>query len=104
MSLKNKLERHLNELITFNKLGHLEYNIIDKDVLDSDTMKKHYVYEVKIKYKNDKVLLDSLLVIFYYFLIRFKIYRTYINFKEKTFNFTLKLRNLEVIDDILRDI
>jgi hypothetical protein len=75
--------------------------VTEKEVLETDRMKKEYVFIVKTSFPTNKVIFDYFLLIYFAFIYRFKVFRCYINYADQTFNFTLKSRNLEAVKDLM---
>jgi len=93
----------IKRLSDFNKMNLKKVEVEEKEVLETDRMKKEYVFVVKIFFSLNKVIFDYFLIIFYSFIYRFKVFRTYINMTDNSFNFTLKLRNLEAVKELMTD-
>jgi len=103
MSIIRIIENLVRSLIKFNQLELNNYFINPKIVLDTPNMKREQVFELEFYFKKSNILLDNLLVLYNAFIIRFKVYRCYINFDNKLFKFTIKKRNLQIAKDIIED-
>lgn len=105
MSLQNKIERRLKEIATINQIEPKLITVKEETVLTERKYKREKVYIVKIQfYKGSNIPLDYFFVFYYFFIIRFKVYRCYYGCNDSSFNFHLKeRRNMNVLKDIIRD-
>lgn len=95
----NEIKR-LNE---FNKMSLRDVEVIKKETLPTDRMRKEFAYNVKTSFPTNKVIFDYFLIIYFAFVFRFKVYRCYIDFKNQTFNFSLKLRDLNAVKELMKN-
>lgn len=91
----------LKKLNEFNKMNLNKMEVTEKEVLETDRMKKEFVFIIKTSFPSNKIIFDYFLIIYFAFIYRFKVFRCYIDMADKTFNFTLKLRNLEAVKDLM---
>jgi hypothetical protein len=77
-------------------------NVKEKEVLETDRMKKEYVFIVKIVYPTSKVIFDYYLILYFNFVYRFKVFRCHTDLSDNSFNFTLKVRNLEAVKELMK--
>lgn len=95
----NEIER----LNNFNKMGLRNVEVVEKEILETDRMKKEFKYVVKTSFPTNKIIFDYFTIIYFAFIYRFKVFRCYIDMTDKTFNFTLKLRDLGAVRELMRD-
>lgn len=95
--IQNELKR-INE---FNKMNLKSILVLEKEVLETDRMRKEYIFIVSIVFPNNKTIFDYYLLVYFNFIFRFKVFRCHINSINKSFNFTLKLRNLEAVKELM---
>lgn len=102
--LINKIKDKVKEVLDFNLIRVKDIIVTEKEVLDYDRMKKVFSYSVKILFNKQIVLFDNYLVLYYTFALRFKVFRSYVNTKDNSFNFTLIMRDLRTIHKILDEV
>ena len=90
--------RRLND---FNKMNLENVSVVKKEVVETDRMKKEIVYIVKTSFPTNKVIFDYFLTIYFAFIYRFKVFRCFVDYKEQTFNFHLKLRKLGAVRELM---
>ena len=102
MSFKNNIFDTLKNVANFNKIELKDLKVEYESVLNIDRVEKVDIYKVKIVFINNKVLFDYFKVFFNPFIVRFLIYRCFIHLDERTFYFTLRLRNLNVMNEVIK--
>lgn len=102
MSLKNNIFNTLKDVVNFNKINVKDIKVEHENVLNIDRVEKIDVYKVKIVFLDNKVLFDYFKVFFNPFIIRFLIYRCFIHLDERTFYFTLRMRNLNIMNEVIK--
>ena len=101
MSIKSKIEYTINDLIKVNMINVLKVNVIQEQITDEVRYKKDLKYMVEIVFQDKKIYYDYFVIFHSYFLVRFKIYRCYVDITKNSLNFTLKERNMKVLGKLL---
>lgn len=102
MSVKLSIINTLKDVISYNKIKVKDVSVEHEKVLNIDRVEKIDIYKVKIIFLDNKVLFDYFKVFFNPFIIRFLIYRCFIHLDERTFYFTLRMRNLNVMEEVIK--
>lgn len=102
MPLKRNIIDTLENVINYNKIKVKDIEVVKERVLNIERVEKVEIYKVKIIFLNNKVLFDYFKVFFNPFIIRFLIYRCFIHLDERTFCFTLRLRNLNLMHEVIK--
>ena len=103
MRITYVIEKKINQVREFNKITLKSYSVTREEVIRTHHVRKEPAYKIEIFFGEEKVLFDNVLVFFFAFVKRFKIYRCYLNMKENCFHFYLKLRDIHAIDDIVKE-
>jgi len=102
-NIRSIILNEIKRLSDFNKMNLKTIQVVEKEVLETDRMKKEYVFIVKIIYPTSKVIFDYYLILYFNFIYRFKVFRCHTNKLDNSFNFTLKTRNLEAVRELMKD-
>jgi len=102
MSLKNNIFDTLKNVANYNKINLKDLKVEYERVLNIDRIEKVDIYKVKIIFLSNKVLFDYFKVFFNPFIVRFLIYRCFIHLDERAFYFTLRLRNLNLMNEVIK--
>lgn len=102
MSLENNIINTIKEVVNYNKISVKSFKVEHEKVLNIDRIEKIDIYKVKIIFLDNKVLFDYFKVFFNPFIVRFLIYRCFIHLDERTFYFTLRLRNLHIMKEVIK--
>jgi len=103
MSFQKQIESKLREIAQFNQIPIKNISVKEKTVLTERHYKKEKVYEVKIIFTKNKTLLDYFFVFYYYFILRFKMYRCFYNNKDNSLNYHMKKRDMSAVENIFED-
>lgn len=103
MSLQWKIEQKIKDICIKNNIPVSSIKVTSKRIAEELRRKYVIIFEIEIVFETNKTLLDYFIIIHNSFIIKFKTYRVYIDFPNKSLNFTMKERNLSVIKDILGD-
>ena len=76
-------------------------NVVAEEKVNQLKYKKETIYNVEILFNEQKPLYDDFVVLHNYFIKLFKIYRCFIDFDKRSFRFTLKERNLSIVNNLL---
>jgi len=102
MSLKNNIFDTLKTVANYNKIILKDLKVEPERVLNINRIEKVDVYKIKIIFLDNKVLFDYFKVFFNPFIVRFLIYRCFIHLNERTFYFTLRMRNLNIMSEVIK--
>lgn len=103
MSFQKRIESKIREIAKFNQIPIKLISVEEKTLLTERHYKKEIGYEVKIIFEKTKTPLDYFFVFYYYFVLRFKLYRCYYDNVDNSLNYNMKKRNMKVIEDIFKD-
>ena len=102
MSVKLSIINTLEKVVNYNKIKLKGFKVEHEKVLNIDRVEKIDIYKVKIVFLDNKVLFDYFKVFFNPFIVRFLIYRCFIHLNERTFYFTLRMRNLNIMSEVIK--
>jgi len=103
MSLRNKIEYKVKEIIDFNRIEVKTLIVKEETVLTERKYKRERVYKIKIIFSKVKNPLDYFVILTQGFIFRFKLYRAYHDNNDNSLNYYLKLRDIDAFKNILED-